>query len=415
MYVYVKSQRLMNADWIKMCNCSGIQFYELNNRIQYQGQKFTDSHSVREMVMKRKARSLERKEIGTINKSILRGFLQKWKVECRADSLVPMRFAIFPLHLSKVLRLPRKSDARSYKVLHLSRKIILANLKIWCSKMQPLSGNHHPDLLTAPMKMSLVLRLPGKMHLCRSSSNVPRLPSFLAMLQNPHVLLTFEKVHNPLRLPRETTSEPPKVARTCGVLYMLASKCASRHNGVHFFDISTSKSGPNMWCFVHFEFEMCFAPQRRALFQHRNFQKCSEHVVFCTFWLRNVLRARTACTFSSLIWPDGSAPAALASLLFDRPEPQIIGKTQCFATFLPFRVLTLSLLWSSLFYSSLLSDSFNLCFSFVHIVGSLTSKLPSATKRVDQIVSCELCVHEDSHQRSWGWWIWVDSAWRWCL
>ena len=36
----------------------------------------------------------------------------------------------------------------------------------------------------------------------------------------------------------------------------------------------------------------------------------------------------TACTFSSLIWPAGSAPAALASLLFDPPEPQIIGKTQ---------------------------------------------------------------------------------------
>ena len=35
-------------------------------------------------------------------------FLHKWKVECRADGLVPMRFAIFPLHLSKVLRLPRK-------------------------------------------------------------------------------------------------------------------------------------------------------------------------------------------------------------------------------------------------------------------------------------------------------------------
>ena len=26
------------------------------------------------------------------------------------------------------------------------------------------------------------------------------------MLQNPHVLLTFDKVHNPLRLPREATS-----------------------------------------------------------------------------------------------------------------------------------------------------------------------------------------------------------------
>ena len=88
------------------------------------------------------------------------------------------------------------------------------------------------------------------------------------MLQTPHVLLTFDKVHDPLRLPREATSEFPK-------------------------------SGPNPWCFVHFDFEMCFAPQRRALFLHLNFQKCSDHGVFCTFWLRNVLRATTACTFST--------------------------------------------------------------------------------------------------------------------
>jgi len=32
--------------------------------------------------------------------------------------------------LYKVLRLPGKSEARSYEVLHLSRKITLANLKI---------------------------------------------------------------------------------------------------------------------------------------------------------------------------------------------------------------------------------------------------------------------------------------------
>ena len=44
---------------------------------------------------------------------------------------------------------------------------------------------------------------------------------------------------------------------------------------------------------------MCFAPQRRALFRHRNFQKWSESLVFCTFWLQNVLRATTACTFST--------------------------------------------------------------------------------------------------------------------
>ena len=63
-------------------------------------------------------------------------------------------------------------------------------------------------------------------------------------------------------------------------LYILTWKCASRHNSVHFFDISTSKSGPTMVCFVHFDLEMCFAPQRRALFPHLNFQKWSEHGVF---------------------------------------------------------------------------------------------------------------------------------------
>ena len=178
-----------------------------------------------------------------------------------------------------------------------------------------------------------------------------------------------------------STSQLPKVVWTWGVSSFFTCKCASRHKGVHFFDISTSKSGPGLVCFVHFDFEMCFAPQRRALFQHLNFQKWSEPGVFWTFWLRNVLRATTACNFSFLISPDGSAPAALASLLFDPPEPQIIGKTQCLATFLPFRASASSFFWLFLF-SDLISFALlfsilllHLCFSSIHIVGSLTSKL----------------------------------------
>ena len=165
-------------------------------------------------------------------------------------------------------------------------------------KCNPSQNNQRPDLLTALMKMSLVLRLPRKMHLCRSCSNVPRLPSFLEMLQNPHVLLTFDKVHTPLRLPRETTSEP----RTSGALYILTSKCASGDNGVHFFDISTSKRGPELVCFVDFEIEMCFTPQQRALFRHRNFQKWSERQVFFPrASVRRVLLIVGVCqTFSHL-------------------------------------------------------------------------------------------------------------------
>ena len=54
------------------------------------------------------------------NEAILRDFLQKWKAGCRAR----------PVHASEVLPLPLKIDARSYEVLHLSRKIIFPKLKI---------------------------------------------------------------------------------------------------------------------------------------------------------------------------------------------------------------------------------------------------------------------------------------------
>ena len=162
------------------------------------------------------------------------------------------------------------------------------------------------------------------MHLCRSSSNVPCLPSFLEMLQNPHVLVTFwqgaqslapatrndiwtSKNRNALRATTASTfltPQLPKVVRQWCALCILTWKCASRH---------------------------------------------------C---------ATTACNFSSLIWPAGSAPAALANLLFDPPEPQIIGKTQCFATFLPFRASASSFFWLFLFYSlSLLIFLFSLTLS----------------------------------------------------
>ena len=118
-----------------------------------------------------------------------------------------------------------------------------------------------------------------------------------------------------------STSQVPKVVRTPSALYILTSKCASRHNSVHFFAISTSKSAPNTRCFVHFDLEMCFVPQRRAIV-HLSSGQLAPH------------------------------PAALASLLFDPPEPQIIGKTQFFATFLAFHASASSFFLLFLFYSS---------------------------------------------------------------
>ena len=117
-----------------------------------------------------------------------------------------------------------------------------------------------------------------------------------------------------------STSQLPKVVRHWCVLYILTWKSASRHNGVQFF------------------------------------------ITHLASWLRT---------------------RRFSEPTFDPPEPQIIGKTQCFATFLPFRASASSFFLLFLFYTflssnlPLLSASSLLCFSSVHIVGSLTSKLPS--------------------------------------
>ena len=211
---------------------------------------------------------------------------------------------------------------------------------------------------------------------------------------------------------------------------LLTSKCASRHNGVHFFDtfstceppkvvrdrqfltlltfdfemcfapqrralfdIWTSKSGPRPSVFNTFDFEMCFAPQRRALFRHLNFQKWSGPGVFCTFWLRNVLRATTACTFSTSQLPKVVRSWGFLYILTSKCASRQSGG--CGASWpderwkiarrshkslekhsvsrLSYLFAHLHLLSSDLFSS----DSSHLCFSTVHIVGSFTSKLPS--------------------------------------
>ena len=154
-----------------------------------------------------------------------------------------------------------------------------------------------------------------------------------------------------------STSGRPKVVRACGVFniftwtllrattactfyistsksgptlvcfLILAWKCASRHNGMHFFGISTSKSGPSMVCFVHFDWEicsttavtfsashlpkvvrtghfytfdleMCFAPQRCAMFRHHNFKIAPWIVTFLPF------RAPVSSFFSLFLFSD---------------------------------------------------------------------------------------------------------------
>ena len=80
------------------------------------------------------------------------------------------------------------------------------------------------------------------------------------------------------------------------VFYIFNWLYTSHYNGVYFFDILPSKT-VREWFILY---------------------------VSTLFYLYSI----AVCNFLSLIWPGSSVPAPFARLLFDPPEPQIIGKTQ---------------------------------------------------------------------------------------
>jgi hypothetical protein len=88
-----------------------------------------------------------------------------------------------------------------------------------------------------------------------------------------------------------STSQLSKVVWDRQFLTLLTWRCASRHTGVHFFDISSSKSAPTLVCFVH-DLEMCFvAPSQLP--------KVVRTWCLMSFFTWKCVRATTAYTFST--------------------------------------------------------------------------------------------------------------------
>ena len=89
-------------------------------------------------------------------------------------------------------------------------------------------------------------------------------------------LLTWCRIHCACHAKYQNDVSTSKRREHVVFLAFWLGKCASHHNGVHFFNVSTSKNALTLTCFVRFDLETCFAPQRRTLFPHLNFQECSE-------------------------------------------------------------------------------------------------------------------------------------------
>ena len=178
------------------------------------------------------------------NETILRGFLQKWKVECSADGLVPMRFAIFPLHLSKVLRTAPTSknwcqfirSAAPVTQNHLSKRtdLMLQNANpLRKSAPWPPNLSHEHVFCTAPATRHASLQILFKCPMpAIVFGNATKPSCFAHFWQDPQS-----------RAPATRNDIwASKSGPNLCVFNILTSKCASRHNPVHFFDIATSKS-----------------------------------------------------------------------------------------------------------------------------------------------------------------------------
>ena len=261
-----------------------------------------------------------------------------------------MRFAIFPLHLCKVL--PCKSDDLT-KRCTCHAKSSSQNWSSYAPKCSPLrksvpgppniSDEHVSCIAPATENASLqiLFKCPTPPNVFETAAAAKTL-TFCSLLtrckipcachakrhlnaQKCRVLratrrtlfqhLNFQKCSDTellctcwLRnvLPATTawtfsSSQLPKVLRAWCALYVFCFEmCLPPQRRALFRDLNF-QSAPGMVCFVRFYFEMCFAPQRRALFSHRNFQKWSECEVLSTFWLPHVLCVTTACNFSSRI------------------------------------------------------------------------------------------------------------------
>ena len=142
---------------------------------------------------------------------------------------------------STCLRLLRKSDAKSYEVLHLSRKIIslskaedpmLQNAtRLRKSAPWPPNISDEHDFCTAPATRNASLKI---------------------LFKCPTPAIAFGNA-----------TKPSRFAHFWQGAQSLAPATRKR--------IWMSKSAPYPSVFCTFDFEMCFAPQRRALFRHLNY------------------------------------------------------------------------------------------------------------------------------------------------
>ena len=212
-----------------------------------------------------------------------------------------------------------------------------------------------------------------------------------------------------------STSELQKVVRSWCALYIFSWKCASRQSGVQFFDIGTSKSRPELMRFVQFQSENVLLATAACNFSTSELQKAVRS--WCVLYIFTWKCASCHSGVQFLISP---LTTWLRTRRFNEPTFRLTRHTNHWknAAFCDFSNIWSGWIFFLLTFAllHLLSSDpiYFICFSTLHIVGSLLFKLPSMSSvspllwhRDQTYPSASTCMHTWNGKNAYPGFSWI--------
>ena len=276
------------------------------------------------------------------NKAILRNFLQKWKIEC--TNWRPRTKRFFQSICLKYCACHEKSDAKSYEVQPVTQNHLAKPQDLMLQNATPLrksppglpNSSDETVSCTAPATENASLQILFKMsHACHPFSKCYKTLTFYSLLRRCTIPCACHAK-------RHLNVQKWQVVRNPCVFNILTSNVLRATTACTFSTSQLPKAAPS-WCVLYIFTSKCAS-------RHNGMQFFISHLAR---WLHT--RRFSEPTFG----PSGATNHGQNTVFRDFPT---------FSHICIFFLLT---------FSSLISGSSHLCFSSVHIVRSLTSKLPS--------------------------------------
>ena len=272
--------------------------------------------------------SFKNETLKITNEAFLRDFLQNWSIEAQKRSFsarLPSKLKLWILKTKHFCETSFKNETlkiktelfceTSFKIAmsngHLTSEfqyvltILMWTLQKYCAcheKVEPRhtkSCNYHAKW-SLQSNTSVTWNL-QPFHGFSVAGFKHRLPK----ARNPCACHAKRIVSDPLQIPHacQRFCNPHELLRLPRILQRVEIPAPATRN-----TLWTSKNVPRPSVFNHFDFQIALARRRGANFAKLNFQKCSEHVAWCLFFVKIALARRRGANFVDVNFQKCSEP-----------------------------------------------------------------------------------------------------------